>query len=132
MEHKTYKRELLFSVTANDCKWDYFVGTGPGGQKRNKTASCVRCTHKASGAVGQACESRQQRTNREKAFERMAQTEEFKAWHKFEVARRVGLIDEIQRKVEKEMKKIKVEIKKDGKWTEVDKNDPLSDIEIES
>ena len=47
-------KTLLFSVTAGDCKWDYYRGTGSGGQKKNKTSNCVRCTHTASGAVGKS------------------------------------------------------------------------------
>jgi len=30
------ERKLLFSVTAKDCRWDYFKGTGAGGQKKLK------------------------------------------------------------------------------------------------
>ena len=40
-------KELLFSVTAADCDWQYIRGTGPGGQKRNKTETKVRCVHRA-------------------------------------------------------------------------------------
>lgn len=87
-------RELLFSVTAKDCRWDTFRGTGKGGQKRNKTESAVRCTHIASGAVGQSDDSRSQHDNRRTAFKRMAETDVFKAWHKLEVARRLG--DEVK------------------------------------
>ena len=53
-------RELLFSVTAKDCRFDYYRGSGAGGQHRNKTESAVRCTHLASGAVGQAEDHREQ------------------------------------------------------------------------
>lgn len=70
--------ELLFSVTAKDCRWDTFRGTGKGGQKRNKTESAVRCTHIASGAVGQSDDSRSQHDNRRTAFKRMAETDVFK------------------------------------------------------
>ena len=49
---------ILFSVTAKDCRWDYFRGSGKGGQKSNMTSSRVRCTHKESGAVGQSDETR--------------------------------------------------------------------------
>ena len=119
------KKKLLFTLTKDDFKWDYFRGTGAGGQHRNKTDSCVRCTHPPSGAVGQCCEHRSQHKNKPVAFERMAKTEEFKKWHKLECARRTGELDRIEREVERQMKLIKVEIKNEGKWEEVDKNATL-------
>lgn len=119
------KKELLFSVTKDDCRWDYYRSSGPGGQHRNKTSSAVRCTHKASGAVGECTEHRSQHQNKPIAFERMTKTKVFKDWHKMEVSRRTGTLDEMLRKVEQQMKQIKVEVKEDKKWKEVDKNDPL-------
>lgn len=47
-------REPIVTVTAADCRWDYYRGSGAGGQHRNKTSSAVRCTHEPSGAVGQS------------------------------------------------------------------------------
>lgn len=123
------ERELLFSVTKEDCRWDYFRCPGKGGQKVNKTSSGVRCTHKASGAVGQSCDERSQHINKRLAFERMVETKEFKQWHRMEVARRTGQLERAEDKVAKEMCNIKVEIQQNGKWTEVDKDDPLSDVE---
>jgi len=82
--------KLLFSVTAKDCRWDCFRGTGKGGQKRNKTESGVRCTHLASGAVGLSDDSRSQHDNRRTAFKRMAATTEFKSWHRREVGKHTG------------------------------------------
>lgn len=96
-------KEVLFSITANDCHWDYFRGSGKGGQKRNKTSSGVRCTHIESGAVGQSDDTRSQHQNKRIAFERMAATEKFKAWHKLECARRLGTLQEIEDKVDRWM-----------------------------
>lgn len=56
----TENKEILVRVTAKDCRWDYYRGTGKGGQKRNKTENCVRCTHIKSGAVGKSEEGRKQ------------------------------------------------------------------------
>ena len=123
---KKPERKLLFSVTKTDCRWDYFRCPGKGGQKVNKTSSGVRCTHPPSGAVGQSCDERQQSQNKKLAFKRMAESKEFQAWHKLECARVTGKLDQIEREVEKQMRNIKVEIKEDGLWTEVDKDDPLS------
>jgi protein subunit release factor B len=124
-------RELLFSVRASDCRWEYFRGTGPGGQKRNKTESGVRCTHVASGAVGESDETRSQHENKKKAFRKMAESAEFKAWHILETARRTGLLQHIEEKVDEMMREIKVEIfdAKQGKWTDfIDDSEKYKDL----
>lgn len=120
------KKKLLFSVTKDDCRWDYYRCSGAGGQKVNKTSSGVRCTHHRSGAVGQSCDERSQHANKKLAFKRMAESKVFKQWHRMEVARQTGVLDEIERKIEREMKRIKVEVKEDGIWTQVDKNNSLN------
>ncbi len=111
-------RELLFSVTVKDCRWDYFRGSGKGGQKRNKTESAVRCTHAASGAVGQSDDTRSQHKNKRTAFLRMAETSKFKAWHKLEVARRTGDGQKIKDAVDDAMRpwNLCVEIKRGDEW----------------
>ena len=118
-------RELLFSVTASDCHWDYFRCPGPGGQKVNKTSSGVRCKHLPSGAVGQSCDERSQVQNKKIAFSRMANDPNFERWRRIEAFRRMGELDKINEQVSLEMKKIKVEIKENGVWVEVDKNAEL-------
>lgn len=113
------KRELLFSVTIDDCRVDTFRAGGPGGQKQNKTSSGVRVTHTASGAVGESREHRSQHQNKRAAFVRMAESEKFKAWHKLEVARRTGLLAEIDRQVDREMslENIRIDVKDEkGRW----------------
>lgn len=117
-------KEILFSVTAKDCEWSYTRGTGAGGQKRNKTSSAVHCHHKESGAHGYAEDSRKQHENKILAFQRMAETQKFKNWHKLEVMKRSGLMAQIDAVVEQEMRKVKIECKDDeGRW--IDWNDSL-------
>jgi len=109
--------DLLFSVTASDCVFDYTKGSGAGGQKRNKTSNAVRCHHKESGAIGYSEDTRSQHQNKAIAFRRMAETKVFQAWHKIEIARRLGHLKEVEEKVEREMKKIRVEGKDEkGRW----------------
>ncbi len=104
-------KKLLFSVTAKDCRWDYYKGSGAGGQKRNKTENCVRCTHRASGAVGKSEDGRSKHHNKMKAFERMANTNEFKAWHKIESMRRMGQLVQLEEEINRQMQmNTKVEI----------------------
>lgn len=115
------KRELLFSVTKKDCKWDYYVGSGKGGQKRNRTSNCVRCTHEESGAVAKSEEGRSQIANKKSAFRKMVASAKFMAWQKLESARIIGHAKELEEQVERDMasKNLKVEVKgEDGKWIE--------------
>ncbi len=121
---------LLFSVTAADCRFDFYRGSGKGGQKRNKTSSACRCTHIASGAVGSAEDHREQRRNKELAFQRMANTDTFKKWHKIEVARRLGHEQQDREEVERLMhpRYIKVEVKNEkGLWVDEPRTEGRSD-----
>lgn len=111
-------RRPLFSVTKDDCEWSYTRGTGKGGQKKNKTSSAVHCIHRASGAHGYSEASRSQADNRRDAFMKMSQTREFKNWHKVEIARRTGMLAEVEEAVERQMKNVRVEARVDGRWTE--------------
>jgi protein subunit release factor B len=112
-------KKLLFSVTAKDCEWSYTRGSGNGGQKKNKTSSAVHCMHRPSGAHGYSEASRSQADNKRDAFQKMHDSPEFQKWVQLEFMKRSGEMDEIERKVEQELAKVKTEIKIDGKWTEV-------------
>ena len=87
------KKTKMFSVTASDCRWDVFRGSGDGGQKKQKTSSGVRCVHEASGAEGKATDSRNQSVNRKMAFERMAATPEFQGWLKLKIEAGLGNVE---------------------------------------
>lgn len=113
------KKEILFSVTAADCEWSYTRGTGAGGQKRNKTSSAVHCHHRPSGAHAYSEASRSQLDNKRDAFVKMANTQEFKDWHRKEVLIRSGRAREIEEYLEQELRKVRIEIRRDGVWTEV-------------
>ena len=109
-------------MTASDCEWQYLRGTGPGGQKRNKTESKVRCVHRASGASGESDLTRSQHENKRIAFRKMAESKEFKLWHKLETARRMGDQLTLEEKVERAMNdvNIRVEGKAEGRWVPID------------
>lgn len=129
-------KELLFSVTAADCRWDYYRGSGPGGQHRNKRDSAVRCTHISSGAVGQAEDTRSQHDNKKLAFRRMGESARFRAWARMEALRVTGKLREIEEKIDFAMKhQLKVEVRRDGKWVDeteaADERTPPGDAELE-
>lgn len=121
-------KEILFTVTANDCDWSYTRGTGSGGQKKNKTSSAVHCMHRPSGAHGYSEASRSQADNRRDAFRKMAETKEFTTWHLSEAARRMGTLNTIEENIKREMRNVNVEVKDEkGRWIKVDKDDSLLD-----
>ena len=111
-------REKLFSLTKKDFRWDYYRGSGKGGQKRNKTENCCRCVHEPSGAVGKSEEGRSKEQNRKRAFRRMAESKKFQDWCRLEAAKVCGDAELVRQKVEQEMKKIRVETREDGVWKE--------------
>lgn len=75
-----------FSVTAKDCKFQTYRGSGNGGQKRNKTDSAVRCIHPPSGAVGSCEVHKEQKYNKREAFRLMYESAEFQSWLKLKIA----------------------------------------------
>ena len=93
------KRELLFSITRKDFKVDFYIASGKGGQKRNKTSSACRITHMDSGAVGNCSEHRGQIANKKEAFKRLVESKKFQTWHKLEAARISYGKDKLEREV---------------------------------
>ena len=53
------------------CDVDIYRGSGPGGQKRNKTSNAVRLRHEPTGLVVTATETRSQHENRVRALRRL-------------------------------------------------------------
>lgn len=123
-------KEKLFSVTKKDFREDTFRSGGPGGQHQNKTNSGVRLTHKASGAVGESREHREQPRNRSAAFRKCIETQTFQAWLKKKIAEEsLSAIErkkrwaDIEKAVEQAMLEdnIIVEVKdENGKWINYD------------
>ena len=113
-------KQLLFSVTKEDCDWQTFRSGGKGGQNQNKVSSGVRCIHRASGAVGEARDTRSQLLNRRAAFERMAQSAVFQTWLRLETARRLGQpsVDELVERA-MEPQNLKFEGLVEGKWQQL-------------
>ena len=53
------------------CRFEAFRGSGPGGQKRNKTSNSIRLTHLPTGLHVSAEESRSQLENKTRALRRI-------------------------------------------------------------
>ena len=81
---------LLFSLTRKDFVIEDLTSGGKGGQHANRSHTRIRITHPASGATGESADERSQHTNKGRAFERLAKSKKFLAWHKAECARRLG------------------------------------------
>jgi protein subunit release factor B len=113
--------KLLFSLTRKDFIVEYYNGIGNGGQNRNKVATACRIHHPASGTISTCQEERTQKVNRERAFKRLLEKPEFKQWIRLEAARRMGAMQGIEERIEKEMKKVKIEVRDEsGRFVEVD------------
>ena len=64
-------RLLTDDALLAECRWDQFRGSGPGGQKRNKTSNAVRLTHQPTGIAVTAGESRSLSENKLHALRRL-------------------------------------------------------------
>lgn len=81
---------MKHTVTPKDCKLDWFSGSGPGGQHRNKHQNCVRLFHAPSGVrkVGQSHKS--QRENLLEAMTALSKDPQFRFWASEELKKREG------------------------------------------
>lgn len=107
----------LFSVGIKDCRVDTFRCPGKGGQNVNKVSSGVRITHEPSGAVSNSCLTRDQFRNKRDAFEKMAETKEFKAWV-YKKAAELATGKTLEQQVDEEMQpsNLKVEGRTEKGW----------------
>jgi hypothetical protein len=64
-------RLLSDDALLGESRWDQFRGSGPGGQKRNKTSNAVRLTHGPTGVSVTAGESRSLSENKLHALRRL-------------------------------------------------------------
>ena len=112
-------RELAFSVTRKDLKIDTFSAGGPGGQHQNTSNTAVRITHPASGAVGEARDSRSQHQNMRAAFRRMTASGKFRVWVNRQL---LGNPLPAEEQVERDMhpRNLLIMGQQDGKWKIID------------
>lgn len=65
-KHLTLAEEL--KIQPEDIEEFFTKGTGPGGQKKNKTSSCVELTHHPTGIIVRMQRHREQSANRLSAY----------------------------------------------------------------
>lgn len=53
------------------CRCDFYVGSGRGGQKRNKTSNAVRLVHEPTGIMVTDCSGRNRESNRHNALRKL-------------------------------------------------------------
>lgn len=110
-------KQKLFTVTANDCVWNYYRGSGPGGQKKNKTSNCARVVHEPSGAIGKGEQGRSQLENRQIAWKQMANSPAFQAWCRNRAYEISGDSEILKKKVEFELQtNTLVEVEGEDGW----------------
>lgn len=113
--------KLIFSVTLKDCDLQTFAAGGKGGQHQNTANTGVRIIHRASGAVGEARDSRSQLQNKRAAWRRMAEHPKFKVWLNKQLWH--GTLEPEQRvKGDLALKNLLVEGKKNGKWVPIEQS----------
>jgi len=65
------QRVPLFTLTKKDFRVDYYKGSGPGGQHRNKRETACRITHKETGMVSSSENSKSRERNKKSAFQKL-------------------------------------------------------------
>jgi hypothetical protein len=120
------ERKRILSVTVHDCEVQTFRSGGKGGQNQNKRDTGVRIIHHLSGARGESREERSQLQNKRAAFLRMAETPRFKVWLMRELGQAAVAQAELDM-VTIPPNQVKIEVKRNGRWTEVREHDLVGD-----
>lgn len=107
-------KELLFTLTKNDFKIEFYRASGKGGQNRNKRDTACRITHIETGITATCCDERSQLQNKRKAFVNLVNKPEFQRWLKtkaFRIMRDLPTREELERQVDEwmEEKYLKIE-----------------------
>lgn len=62
------KLNTAMKVTEDQFRFEWFSGTGKGGQHRNKHQNCCRCIHEPTGITANGTNSRSREDNRAAAY----------------------------------------------------------------
>ena len=101
-------RLAALGVRPDDCREQFILGSGPGGQKINKTASTVRVSHAPSGIDVRAQGERSRSANRHQAWSELASRLEARA--EAERARAIGEAELARRRRRQKSRAQKVEM----------------------
>ena len=118
----TEKKPLFTLSKANgDFIVQPFIGSGKGGQNRNKVMTACRITHPASKTISECQEERSFDQNKKKAFLRLLEKESFKKWYRIEYLKRTGEHAIMEAEVEKQMqpRNLKIDGILDDRWVEL-------------
>lgn len=107
------------TLTKKDFVFDWFSGTGAGGQHRNKHKNCLRLLHPASGVRVVAQEHRSRTANRKLAMERLVADPKFRAWCMVTLAA-LEMETSIERLIEEQLssENLLIEVRESGRWVE--------------
>jgi protein subunit release factor B len=127
------ERQLLFSVTLDDCTLQHFRAGGNGGQHQNVTDSGTRIIHLPSGARGESREERSQLANKRAAWKRLVAHPAFVFWVHQE-SRRLEGFESAETRTDRMMAdhaQLRTEVKgPDGRWVEVEHDAVLGDSAV--
>lgn len=112
-------RKPFLTVTLKDCEVQTFAAGGPGGQHQNTANTGVRVTHRKSGAVGVARDSRHQLQNKKAAFRRMAESPKFKLWLNRQLWFH-GILPEQRVVQDMAPENLRIEGRRNGKWVPIE------------
>jgi protein subunit release factor B len=117
----TMNKERITILSQKDLDISYFIGSGHGGQKKQKTSSGCQMIHKQSGAIGRASDNRSQLQNKKLAFERLIKHPKMKLWLSkklFEIRENESMEEQIETELNNS-DNMKFEVRVDGKWKQV-------------
>lgn len=111
-------RSPFLSIGRDEFEVQTFAAGGPGGQHQNTANTGVRIIHKASGARGEARDSRSQHQNKRAALGRLVEDPKFRIWLNRQLWNKI----QPEQLVEKDMRpsNLRVEGKKDGRWVPIE------------
>ena len=66
-------KQPIFQASRKDFRVEYFRGSGPGGQHRNKKDTACRITHIETGLVAESQRHKSQDRNKKEAFRKLAE-----------------------------------------------------------